>query len=236
MKTFLIKLFSLVCAAVFIFESMVLFAVRYGRILPKDAISFYTFVLRTPRALDATLGFAIGFLCAGLIFLSVAFRRTRKQKIILIKENGETLRIPMDVVKDFISQILGQNRHMSEFDTKIHNKRKWLFIDIFPVFNNDVAVRQQVNQMREDLKEQIEYAFELNRCKVNFQLKGINAATAKKETTGTEDQGEKEEISLDKHVPAEIDTELQDDNIVEEHPLQEEKKPNKKRPWSLLYR
>ena len=228
------------------FQSVILFAVRYGRIQLKNALSFYSYVLNTPTALDITLTLAICFLCSGIIFLAIVLHRTKKQKMIVIEENAEQVRIPTVVIMDFIEQILEQDPNLSDFEVSLYNKKTMLFIDIFLMFNTNVSIKHKTQQIREALKEQIRSVFELTKCKINFQLKGINAAAAQKEPIDNDAQDQNEETTSDKYTAAEINTEElqdeslseepQDKSIAEELPLRKNREPYKKRPWSLLYK
>jgi len=165
--------------------------------------------------------------------LIVAFRSKRRQKLILIKEKGEILRIPVDEVKDFIDQMLGQNPYLSDFDTTLRNKGKRIYINISSVFNDAVSIRQEVNQIRKILKGELGRVFEFARFKINFQIKGIGINPEKKYFSSrfmNEERIDKEEVSAGQVLTPTAKTDSRGESPIEEEDL-EDKKVHKNIPW-----
>ena len=235
MKSFFIRIFLFICAIAATFGGILLFLVGLKRISPKDAISFYSFVLQTPPALSAALWVGLSFSCLGFILFFLALRSRIAQKSILIREGGEILRIPIDAVKDFIDHILLKNPHLNAFDTMINNKGKWIYINIFPAFNDAVSIRQQVSHMRKILKEEIERVFEFSYLRINFQMRTVSV-DPERNFFGTrivnKDQIGDEERSLEQALNQQADAEPEEGILQEES--SKEKKLYRKMPWRFV--
>jgi len=237
MRSFFIRIFLFVCAVTATFGGMLFFMVGLRHISPKDAISFYNFILQTPQALSAVLWVGLSFVCLGFILFFLALRRRMPQKSILIKERGEILRIPINALKDFIDHILLKNPHLNAFDTMINNKGKWIYINIFPVFNDVVSIRQQVSHIRKILKEEIERVFEFSYFKINFQMRTVSIDPERNffgSRIVNKDKIKDEEHSLKQALSQETDSEPED-GILQEVSSKDETL-HKKTPWSLFSR
>lgn len=229
MKKLITKLFLFICAGLAIFESMFFFMVTFRRIPAQKVISFYTFVSQTPKALRITLGVAIFFLSLGIILFFLALRVRRPQKVFLIREKGEVLRVPVDTIRDFIDQILSQSPYMSDFDTMISSKRERMNIDIFSSFKQAVPIRQEVSRVRAVLREEIERVFGFTNFKINFQAKGINIEQKTEGFIPQQGRKEVENLPLEQGLSLEAEEESNNENIIKDIHLKE--KLRKKMPW-----
>lgn len=180
MKNIFTKIFLFLCALAAIAEGALFFIVYLGRVPVRDVALGYKFILETPEALNTVLGFAAAFLCIGAALLLMSFRRYGNQKEILIKEKGGVLRIPLDAVRDFVTQTLELRSSMSGFETDIKNKGKWLAINISSAFNGGIPVSRTASDTRNALKEEIERVFEFNHFKINFQMRHVSLNSKKK--------------------------------------------------------
>ena len=232
MKTFFIKILLFVCAVVAIAEGMFFFLVAFKRIYPQDIISFYALVLQTPKYLNVTLGFSAGFLLLGFVLLAVVFRGSRTQKAILIKDKGETLRIPIDAVSDFANQLLHQNPYISDYDTAINSKGKWLYVDISFVSNDAFPINQGVSEIRAMLRDELTRVFAFDHLRINFQMKNISINSDKPRLMDKE-QIEEEKISVEHLLTDKVDIVPNDEEIIEKD-SSKDKKDYKKMPWSLF--
>jgi uncharacterized alkaline shock family protein YloU len=192
---------------------------RIGYFSADDTVRLYGFLSQAQRGVNILSGFTISLLTIGLIFLYYAIRRTGEAETIVLKDKGQMVHIPAETFKDFINQILEKESSLSDFDTAVHRKGKWIYVDVASNFTGAVPVRRETSQIKEILKSEIERVFELPHFKITFQMKGINAARAKNR-----------ERSIEKNLGLEEETNQLNENMNEEDKLQKEE-ALEKMPW-----
>lgn len=232
MKKLVTKFFLFGFAVLAISESIFFFMVIFRPIPTGDIISFYTFILETPKVFHITLGVAIFFLSLGIILFFLALQVKGPQKLFLIREKGEILRIPVDTIGHFIDQILSQSPYMSDCDTMISSKRERMNIDIFSSFKQAVPIRQEVSRVRAVLREEIERVFGFTNFKINFQMKNINIDQSRNSNRFefvNEEQVEDGATSLEHVLTPKKEEEPENGKIIEE--AVQKKIPHKLMPW-----
>jgi len=181
---------------VFLFEGAVLLMVRLGYFSAEQVIVFYSRVLGTKSMLDVTLGVAAVFLLFGLFTAFLAWRSPRRMKYIAVKDKNGLLSIPVDTVGDFVGQaltLLDQYSSMSDFDTTVNKRGKWVYIDIRATVTDAVPIKQEINRIKETIKEQIVRVFEFPYVKIEFHVKGVDFSRGAKKTDLDEDDKLNEE-------------------------------------------
>ncbi len=195
MKNFIVKLFSLICAVIFLSQSAVLFLIWSGRVSLRDIIDFGNSLLQTSRHADILAGSAIAFLSIGLIFFYRAMKRTVRLKAIVVKNKGEIVRIPVNTVRDFVYQIIEKNPYLKEPNVVIHKKGKWIYINVLCAYTGETPVQEEINTLKEILRGEIGRVFGFSYLKIDFQLEGIRitysgADFESEESDGTLDDNE----------------------------------------------
>ncbi|MBF0494843.1 MAG: hypothetical protein HQL28_06940 [Candidatus Omnitrophica bacterium] len=175
MKTFFMKIFLVVASTVCMFEGLVLVAVGLGRLTPDKLVKIYNKLLAVPHSLSTILGVGFFFVVLGFILLAVASRTKPVPKMIEVEKNGRLLSIPQATVKDFIRQILEQNRYMSDITVEFEPRGKDKELDIFIVasFNGVPSVHEEINRIEGVLAKEMENVFDWKGYSFKFQLRGI---------------------------------------------------------------
>lgn len=220
MKNFIVKIFLFVCAIVFLAEGVLLSLVCLKRVSPNDISVFYRTLfpdsIGTGRPDSIGTGFAIAFLCIGFILLYNAMRSTGQARTIIIKDRGETVRIPVATIKDFINQIIEKNSHLNNVHIKVDKKGKWVYVHIVCTYTGYTPVRGEMSAVKEILRSEIKRVFEFSYLKIDFHLAGVRAGEypAREEearegpdsvvgSSGDEEGLRNEDVSRDTHLEEE---------------------------------
>ncbi len=184
MKNFIFRVFFLICAIIFIAEGAALFAARYWRLSQSDIEAFYAVLLKALRMSDITLAIAAGFLVIGFIFLITVIRiGAKRMKPIVVKNKNGVLYIHVEAVRDFVNQALvelDQYLSMSNFKTNVHNKGKWIYINVRAISNGLTPIREEITRLETVIKNHVTEVFGIRHIKINFHIKDININTKAK--------------------------------------------------------
>jgi hypothetical protein len=175
MKNFAARVFLSVSAAIFILEGAALLALRAGYFSIDDTAALYGYLVRTRDGMNLLSGFTMALFVIGLLFLHRVVRMAGGPDVIILKDKGGILRIPVDTFKDFIDQVLKKESLLSDFSTKVYRKGRWIYINITSNFTGRVHVCKEAFQVKHILECEIERVFKLSRFKITFQMKGIDA-------------------------------------------------------------
>ena len=213
MKTIFIKALMMIMAAIAAVEGLILFMVAARRISPDAVASFYYFLSETPKARNAVTGMGAALLIFGIGLAIAAFRIKSHEKPILLEKDGKTITIYRSTVRDFVNQVLGQDGSIDNFTAEIAQDRKHaLDIIISPVFKAVDSVPHELERIEKALKEKISHVFELSDFNVVFRVKGVRAASEKKEEPSVELAAE----PAAKDKAASLDDEAADDSADKE--------------------
>jgi len=173
MKTFFTKLFLYVCSIIAVLEGFLLLMVASGYISQSDVNFYLDSLMQIINRTYVLLGVGIALFCLGGILCIAALLTSNKKTLILSKEDGEVLQIPKTVIRDFVNQIVKENDFVSNVNSKICRRRKWIYIMVKLVFTDSIPVRQEVKKIRDILRFQLAHMFEFKYFKISFKIKQI---------------------------------------------------------------
>ncbi len=182
-------------AALCMLEGLILIAFGLGRLSPERLLALYNSLLAAPKALTTISGIGLFFLLLGFILLIISSKAKPAPQMIEVQKDGKTLNVPQKAIKDFILQILEQNRCASDISVDFECKGKEVEIQIAIALDGSASIYQGLNQIEEVLKAELERVFEWKAFKFNFQLRGVGVDARKKyfSNAGTEQPQEAQE-------------------------------------------
>jgi len=233
MKSFIIKIFFLVCSVVFFLEGLLLLLIYLGNIPPDEVESFIGSALQAKDTMEIILYLSIGGLIIGTICMLQVFKGTGKDQTIAIRDKDGTVHIPMATIKNLVDQILGSSHSLSGFKTIVQKKGKFIYIDISSKFKSSVSIRQEASQIKEHIKNEMEEIFDYPYFKIDFQVKRItHDMTSSRSASSGPDRINTEELE---RLPAEtIDRDGGPEAGREE--IASEENPPLKKAWKLPWK
>ncbi len=220
MKNFIIKIFFLICALIFIGESLVLFFIRFGNISSEQVNYYYSMLFQLPMSMRVLSIFAALFLWLSCIFFINVFRKNSTPKEVIIKDRGELLRIPVTTIEDLVRQIASMNTHFDNIEMFITNSSNIVKINISCTYSGFKSVKEEVSELKEILRGEINRVLDLHRVIINFYLDGIKVRHV---TQDPDNKGDFLETVYDSDAPQddEEDLEANDEEEVSEDSSEE---------------
>lgn len=180
MKTFFMKIFMVVAAALCLSEGLALIAVGLGRTSSEQFLSIYNRLMASPKVLSFVLGVGVFFLILGFILLVVSSRTKPAPKIIMVEKEGKSLGIPQQTIGDFIRQIMEQNPYASDVNVEFEPKAEGVEIMIASAFSGVPSLHQEIDRIEKVIKSEIENVFGWKGFNVHFQLRGVSVNPKRK--------------------------------------------------------
>lgn len=161
-------------------EGLVLIAFGLGRLSPERLGAFYSHLIAVPKALATISGVGLFFVLLGFILLVISSRAKPAPQMIEVEKNGKALNVPQTAIRNFIQQIVEQNPCASDIGVDFERKGTQIEIQIAIALDGVSSIYQELNQIEEVLKAELERVFELKDFKFNFQLRGVGVDPQKK--------------------------------------------------------
>ncbi|MBF0571453.1 MAG: hypothetical protein HQL12_06225 [Candidatus Omnitrophica bacterium] len=189
MKSFFIKVFMMVAAALCMLEGLVLVAVGLGRLPSEKLLEFYNNLMATPRSLTTIAGVGAFFVVLGFILLIFSARTRPAPHVIEVEKDGKPLSIPEKAVRSFILQIIEQSPCASDVSIEFEHKgKKDVEISIAIGLDGVSSIYEELNEIEQVIKAELDRVFEWKDFTITFHLRGVGVDKTKKYFSRTPEQ------------------------------------------------